>query len=353
MAGLKRLATSLWLAFVAVQLLCCQFPNYNLLPADGPGGDGGTSPGASGSSPAAGASSGGDGGSAGSSQPPVCEESQACLPVAPAGWLGPVALWQGESGEDLPDCPAGYGNPADLHASPSGDPAECSCTCTAMDQTCDGVTSVTIYGDLGCQDACETVTEEGCSAVSDCSGNSVSISVPLVEPAGRCEVAVTKQVGSIQWQQDARLCELEQELEACGAEQTCVPTPSPPFASQLCVYRVVRAGQDAPPCPDSYPNGPESLFTSFEDERDCGECDCSGPSGGECGGHVNVSNNGCDAGVPYDIGTGCKQLQLQGDKPSSVSVDYTMKPGTCGVASPPEPIGEAVPSGNFRAVCCL
>ncbi len=347
-AGVKRLATSFWLAFAAVVLPGCQFPNYNVPAVDAQGGA--SNAGASGNASVAGVSGGG--GSGGSSQPPLCEDGQECVPAAPGGWLGPIAYWQGKSGSELPDCPDGYADETDLHAEPSGAPAACSCSCAAMDQTCEDVAQVELFGDLGCQSTCETATTDGCTAIDGCTGNSVSIDVAEREPSGRCEVSMTKQVGSISWQRDARLCALTDVPEACGSEHQCTPTPSAPFASQLCVYRVVRAGQAAPPCPDSYPNGPDELYTAFEDERECGECECSGPDGGTCGGQVNVSANACDAGTAYQIGSGCKQLILNAP-PKNVEVHYTMTPGTCGIASEPEPIGAVVPSGNYHAVCCL
>lgn len=289
----------------------------------------------------------------GGGQPPLCSEGLSCQPVPPAGWLGPVAYWQGESGEEVPDCPEGYAEPMDLHADPDGAPADCSCTCKAEELECGGAQEVTIYGDLSCNNACATAGPQECTpaAVSGCSGAMLSMHVPEKDPTGSCAADVKTELTSPRWHRDARFCELATEVDDCGAEQACFPTPSGGFSSQLCVYRVVLAGQAAPECPDEYPNR-DLLYSSFKDERDCGDCDCEGPSGGSCVGEVIIgTNSDCSSFTnKYVIG---EDDCLQISKPSHIEVTYMMTPGSsCAPAGDPEPIGEVVPSGNYHAVCC-
>ncbi|RYZ07555.1 MAG: hypothetical protein EOO73_11290 [Myxococcales bacterium] len=343
---MKRLATGFWLALAALQLPSCQFPNYNLLLDEPVGGDSGASSGGAGS----GSPTGGASGMGGTSEPPLCDEGLSCQPDAPAGWLGPVAYWQGPIADELPDCPEGYAEPTDLNADLAAPPLGCTCSCTAKDLTCEGVKNVSIYNDLGCKNVCFTSTDLQCSEVTTCNGASVSLGSSLAAPTGSCAVSV-KVVDREPptWERATRFCALQVDVDECDAEQSCFPTPAAPFASQLCVYRVVLAGQAPPECPEEYPNGPEQLYSTFEDGRACGECECEGPMGGSCGGTVSYGSNiDCTRSDEYTIGSGCRII----DKPSHLSVQYAMKPGSCGVATEPEPTGEAVPSGNYHAVCC-
>lgn len=288
----------------------------------------------------------------GSSQPPLCDEGLDCQPTAPAGWLGPVAYWQGPNGDEPPECPDGYAEPIDLHADPEGAPADCACTCTARDLKCGTTDEVTIYNDLGCANVCGTTGPRECgpAPVSGCSGNRVSIDVPRRQPTGRCVAAVEPTVTTARWKRDARFCELKVDVDECGDGGACFPTPSGGFSSQLCVYRVVLAGKPAPECPNEYPNQ-ELLYDSFEDERGCGECECAGPMGGSCTGEVILSTDSdCSTVVDrYVIG---KDECLEIAKPSHIAVEYVRAGGTCSVGTEPEPTGDVVPSGNYHAVCC-
>lgn len=293
--------------------------------------------------------SSGPGGSAGA-EPSLCAEGQVCQPAAPDGWLGPVAYWEGEAGSTLPECPEGYENPTDLHAEPSGDPLECECTCSPTPQKCGTTDDITLFSDLDCNNACAHAGSQACTAISGCSGASLSIFAPVSQPAGSCEAKVSEGVKSTAaWQRDARFCDVVGTEDECG-DQSCFPTPTAPFASQLCVYRVVRDGQRAPACPEEYPDGPELLYTTFVDERTCGECECTGLIGGACKGEVTIGNTpSCT--VPedtYTLGEPCAVVQ----SPEFVAVEYALTPGTCGVESEPEALGDVVPSGNFHAVCC-
>lgn len=345
MAGLKRLATGVWLAFAAaLQLPSCQFPNYNVTPDEGSGGEGGSAgaAGPTGGSEAAGAG--------GVEEGSPCDKGLSCEPVAPGAWLGPVAYWQGAHGSKLPECPEGYAKPVDLHARPVGDPVTCSCTCTPSVQKCNSPSDVKIFSDLGCANECAKASSLACSAVNACSGASVSIYAPVSEPSGSCIVDVQQgDPPPVDWEQDARFCELDVDVESCPGEAACFPTPLRPFASQLCVYQLLVAGQRPPTCPEEYPTGPELLYEVWDDQRACGECECAGPDGGRCNGEVTYgSSSDCSQSSKYVIGADCKEIP----KPSHWQVHYSMVPGRCSVATEPEPVGAVVPSGNYHALCC-
>ena len=371
--GLRSAALMGAMAFlVGIGLPSCQFPEYDLAP---PGnGQAGTA--AEAGAPTSGASSGGmaaDGGAAGmggaggaggdETEPDVaCGTGMACTAALPAGWLGPVAYLRGNAAKpgepaSLPDCPDGYGDPSDLHTGILAAPAECSCSCTAKNQACDTAPSVSIFTDLGCQNGCFQASTLACTAVSGCNGSQGSLQVEAPAPSGTCAAKVTSRpLGAVTWQYDARLCSLETaEMGTCtGAGELCIPTPDRPYASRLCVFRVVPEGQDLPDCPASYPNARDALYESFADERRCSDCSCGGPTGGSCAGKLTLSNaSSCtSSGFDYTLDSGCKSFSLASPPARLSAVQYTLTPGTCGIASDTGPIGGAIPSGSATAVCC-
>jgi hypothetical protein len=348
---MKLLACGFWLALAALHLGSCQFPSYEIrTEADGAGENaGGSPPGGTGGTPTAG--NGGEGGNGGNVSPPLCGEEESCQPETPNGWLGPVAFYIDDSDKEVPDCPEGYGDPIDLHADPVGEPLTCECACTPIEQKCETPGRVRIYGNLNCGDPCADAGATECTNVTGCSGNDLSIGAPVMPPIGKCRADVTSTYGERGWARSARLCEADGGSEECGAAQSCFPTPPDPFASQLCVYRVVLEGQAAPTCPEAYPSGPHLLYSTFEDERKCGPCTCQGLTGGKCEGQVTINAAECGQATSlatYKIGDAC--LKIQDVK--TVVTRYMMTPGTCGVAEEPVTVGEIVPTGRFHAVCC-
>lgn len=170
---------------------------------------------------------------------------------------------------------------------------------------------------------------------------------------GSCAPKVEREVTPAAWQRDARLCELSStERGACTEDgQQCVPTPTKPFSSQVCVYRVVLEGEQIPSCPASYPRA-DVLYSTFTDQRGCGPCSCAGPTGGRCEGTVTISSaEDCAHGFEYGIGTGCQLFSLPGGS-AHASVSPELTQGTCKATALPEPTGAVKPSGNATVVCC-
>lgn len=321
-------------------LWSCQFPEYHAPTQAG------------GAAGAGGAATGGDvsGGGGAASE---CEQPDACVAV-PAGWLGPIAFWDSKSSGQQPPCPEGYESPRDLHAEPSTDDATCSCTCDALGESCAGVTEVALYYDLTCQTLCAHATPNECNSIAGCTGNKGSMRALVAAPAnGSCTANVTKGGPQAVWQRDARFCELSRtERGSCAsAGQQCVPTPDMPFASQVCVYRVVLEGDPLPTCPAGYER-PDVLYSELTDQRGCGPCECAGPSGGRCEGKVIISDGEeCSSGFEYEIGSGCQPYSL-GESASLALVAPVLSPGSCTVAAEPVPSGTVTPTGNATIVCC-
>jgi hypothetical protein len=348
-------------ALVGLGVYGCQFPEYDL--ARGPGGQAGNAIGGFAEDPAGGAAAEGNtagmGGAGGTPTipPRPCGIGKACASELPAGWLGPVAYWQAKVGElaEPPDCPDGYVDPSDLHTGLDAPDGDCSCSCTSTDQVCDKGANVSVFVDLGCQTECSQAAPLACTAISGCNGSQGSVLADPRTPSGSCEPKVTSHaLEPVSWQYDARLCSLETaEMGTCtGTGELCAPTPRPPFASQLCVFRVVPEGQDLPECPAAYPNARDPLFGSFTDERACSTCSCSAPKGGRCSGKLTLSTGqSCGNTFEYTLGSGCKPFGLS-TPPTQLGAEYTLVPGTCGIADDTEPTGGAIPSGSATVVCC-
>ncbi len=158
------------------------------------------------------------------------------------------------------------------------------------------------------------------------------------------------------WLNDARLCEANDASVCEDPGQVCAPTPPSPYLSQLCVMRVIGAGQTPPQCPAGYLTANEALYARFSDTRGCSECGCSGVTGGSCSGKfVMSSGSDCNGSVDYTPGSLCKPFDLgpgAGVQPTHVGNQFTVVPGNCSVASPPQGTGRAEPSGQVTVVCC-
>ena len=381
--------TGMMSVIVSMALPACRFPEYGFTNGGGgsagafaggmsnaPGGapgDGGESGGNAGGGDAGGGNAGGgdagegnaDGGNAGGGNAggaggaePVRCPTQACVPGAPGGWVGPIAFWEGTAGvpSALPACPAGYASATDLNRALNAPPGACTCTCAAQGQVCDENTTLHIYTDMTCATPCATASPKTCDAVSGCTGSQGSLRADTPTPSGgSCQATVSAPVTAT-WQYSARLC-LASDMGTCvDPSQVCAPTPGSPYASQVCVMSVVLEGHALPACPADYPNPNEPLYETFLDGRGCTACGCGSPTGGSCSGNLLLSGGGdCSGGVEYSLGSGCKQFNLGSGtiQPSHVGGQYTVVPGTCSVASAAHANGGiATPNGSVTVVCC-
>jgi hypothetical protein len=358
-------------ALVSSALPACQFPGYYVTKGgtggDGSAGQGGdaganvagssTSPGGV---PADGGEGGGDAAGAGGErmQPPTPCAVQDCVPRAPAGWLGPVAFWQGKAvaADKRPGCPQGYGQAIDVHRDLNAPDGTCQCTCAAQGQVCDGNTTLEIFDDLSCANRCATVSPHACDAVSGCTGSQGSLRAGPATPTGGSCRATLSAPPAATWLVDARLCGSVGAV--CEEEgQVCAPTPSAPFFSELCVMRVLADGSDLPECPDAYPIRRGAFYDEdgFTDDRGCTACGCSGVTGGSCSGTLSISTGSdCSSDASYTLDSGCKTFNLGSGnvRPSHVGGHYTLVPGACSVASASHATGSAAPSGSVTLVCC-
>ena len=361
---------------VSLALPACQFPDYGI--ASGGVGSGGTAVGgvsgdagaaagpgeeggASGASGASGAAGSDDGGTGGTAPAPVPCPVESCVPKAPTDWQGPVALWDDVAGSlnPLPSCPEGYAKPADLHHGINQPMDGCKCSCAAKGQSCSTNTTLFLYEDQKCEamPPCATVSAPSslmCNAVSGCihSGGSMKAGIPTPS-GGSCEPAVSAKAPA-SWQYDSRVCEATFANLCEDRRQVCAPRPTSPYSSKLCVMNVFGEGDPLPACPAEYPSR-KVLNRSFADNRQCSACTCSGLSGGSCMGKLTLSAEAdCSGDFEYKLGDGCVPFALVGNnvRPSSVSAQYDLTPGTCSVTSQSTTTGMASTNGSTTVVCC-
>lgn len=271
-----------------------------------------------------------------------CEDEKcgpyfACVPTVPAGWQGPVALWEGEG--DAPSCnaagyyPVGQGSlptrllePAEESVCP-----ECSCTPVA-DAGCNGA-SVAYYASEDCSGAAVTVTaSDSCSEVTVATA---ALSARLTAPpaTGAC-VPVETGAGTSPpvALAAARSCG-EPALGAlgCSDDALCLARPLLPFLSSVCIFR-----EGALDCPTEFPDRRETFFRLNSDGRTCRPCRCGVPT---CVGAVSDATDdaGCSNSTRLSPGD-C--TSLAGDEDESRFVQYdagagaTCQPGLTG------PVGE-------------
>lgn len=371
--------------FVGSLLPACQFPNFNVVQSGGAGSlsvggasgiagtrdEGGAPPAEGGAGEGAESTSGGKGGSGGGGGGPESCPPDACEPLAPSGWRGPIAFWEGTAAEaeDPPDCPPGYTDPSDWLSELNAPDGECKCTCAQEGQTCAKNTELLIYPDQNCGQSCGTVTSPADSACTtvvapDCTGSQGTIhgERPTVS-GGTCKPKYTP-IPEATWERGARIC-MPSDLQVCtGSEQVCAPKPPQPYVELSCVMKELMPGQGTPVCPEGFRNAKARLYTEYTDDRGCTTCVCGTLTGGSCTGSVSLysggdcsdSNGGSAGGPPtYTLGAPCQKFDLgpgSGVHPARLRAAYDLTPGSCSVVTGSTAKGTAVESGASVFVCC-
>jgi hypothetical protein len=288
---------------------------------------------------------------------PTCA-GYACAAAAPAGWLGPVALY--EDAPAPPACPAGYGIAADSSGGLTAPGADCTCACSASGQSC-SAPAAQFYSDVSCSpgSACSTavsVPSGSCTPVAPCGGASVSFNAPT--PAwsgGTCTPMATADAGPWAFTTQARLCSWSGSADipgGCGlATDQCLKKPTGLFQTSFCIYHV----GDPPPssCPPGAYANRRVYFSSAVDTRQCTTCSCaSPPTGGGCSGSIALYSGSTCAGTPAGTLTFGTTACLSLTSPMRALGSYTATVGTCAAASGGVAAG-AVQGTGATTVCCM
>jgi len=306
------------------------------------GGAGATSSGGDGARSSGG--NGGDFGTGGLGDP--CPGGGVCVPQAPDGWEGPVALVQSGTG------PVGFSGEfplerATLVAEPTDEPYECAaCSCgDPSNQACQLEQGESYPGDnCSGSPAVLPTPAEDCNAFP-AAGNIGSIEYPngVLTSPGSCAPQGGGASGKPSaFDQDVTLCDVAGSAPSCGAgDNACLPAPEGPFANTYCIYRPGDVE-----CPDNTYKKDLHYNEEGTDGRDCSDCECEVPSG-PCSATIGVYA-GCDGALVASGLTGtCIVASVTGGGIKLLELE----PVAC-AASGGEPIGQAN-LGSEVTVCCI
>lgn len=223
-----------------------------------------------------------------------------CLPNAPAGWIGPSAVYDGPSAGKPSACPNPY-NQKELEAFQGMDAGPASCNCGSpvfAGAVCQS--SISVYGSSSCNSfpsSGGTITNSGC--VKPNVSAYVTITQPTVTDAGACafpDPATIVPPPTFVSQNVS--CGMPQAT-GCPAAQSCVttPVPSQPF-TRLCIH------QDGDsPCPIAEYSKRFVAYRNLDDTRGCSPCSGT-PTGGMCGNKWDVAGTivQCNAVATHSVG---------------------------------------------------
>ena len=232
-------------------------------------------------------------------QDPKCQSGFTCVPVLPAGWSGPLALYAGAG--PAPDCLTSGGYPTVKQNANSGlNPGSASCpTCTCdgttgvgceasiilmTDGTCAGgpcwggeagllqcgsapFNNITVPNGLACSLLPTLISSNGAGAKGAWMG-------PLTSTGGVCAPKSTgsKTIPTPTWNQTIRACgDGPTTGKGCGTGK-CMPRPAGGFGNSVCIHRV---GDQACPAPFSTKT---LAHLNYSDARDCSACACDPPN---------------------------------------------------------------------------
>jgi hypothetical protein len=280
----------------------------------------------------------------------------ACAAVAPTGWQGPFALYEGNAA-NAPSCGAVTQELAANANLASPPPAQCaSCTCQnatgascgtiqiePQDNTCGGTgfkeqiaINTCVYRGYG------TLVSGGYAA------GGVRFSLPPVT-GGSCAPTVAKPTPTkpaVSWAITAVGCTtLVPTTPGCPAGQVCSAIPAPPFFSKLCVAQ----DGDVSACPGAPYSQRHLYYKGLSDTRDCAACNCGGPNPAQCAATVSTgTDTTCNAPENVTAAPACLVRDPGGFY--YMKATTTLPTVTC-PASGGAAIGTATPAQPVT-VCC-
>lgn len=275
--------------------------------------------------------------------------SCACVGAPPAGWEGPVSLWEGSGA--APECAGDY--PAkglDAFRDPNAPDPICSCACgDPTGITCPTSFALDIYGSPACGAAekCDTVniTTGACTNVQTKCTFADGVSGGPTPAGGSCAPqAGNAVVPPWSWKANVRTCMTKRPpaRESCDGAEVCVPLPAAPMLPRPCIF---MSGDVA--CPAGGYGVKHVVYGGADDQRKCTPCTCGAPTGATCSASIT---KGCSTtGPKVTLPTTCSPL---GD-PISVGL----------FAAPIPSGGSCAPTGGKRegalvptsptTVCCV
>ena len=310
---------------------------------------------------------------------PDCTEASgnglvyACVPRPPAGWSGPVALYDDAAELPVPDCPATFFQTPifEGHAELDVAPANCSpCTCSLSGVTCSAPVAEEFASGPACGGQCGWTSQppnpplefsaNSCMGIEfNDSGNCpppVSGRVSGSTPSGTASCVPSTQTPSIPpiaWHDIARACHAPSSDKGCDEGFLCAPRPSHPFEPNLCIVRLAEGDVD---CPEGPYSQKFVFYRDANDTRSCTACSCGSPSNVRCEGEVKAysGTTGCineDGSIPLGACGGFGAATQQGDKYVKLFRAFVEAKATC-LASGGTAIGTVTPT-RPQTICCM
>ncbi|MFO0659901.1 MAG: hypothetical protein U0165_08740 [Polyangiaceae bacterium] len=229
---------------------------------------------------------------------PQCTPATTCVTTAlPSGWSGPVSLYDGAPANE-PACPSSYPTQAFLgNRNITGAAAQCS-TCTCSDPSggsCVLPTQATVTDAQCGMSATYGGLLDLSSTIGTCAGNnyvggsvcgpndnaacSVSLQVPATTVTGASCVPSNENpnIPAVSATLGKACGSPATNTAGCGTNQACVPKPSSPFSSGLCIQ---HSGDVS--CPAGAFVQKKVYYEGIVDTRTCTACSCGDAGGGTC-----------------------------------------------------------------------
>jgi hypothetical protein len=222
---------------------------------------------------------------------PDCSAGFVCTPPAPAGWLGPAALWQGTDVPPFRLCPDN-GYQQGLGGGWTGiiaEPALCAdCTCSAPE----GASCATANLSFGNPGTCGGLTLPTTILANVCQSFRLRLDARSVgwdsAPAtgGACQSGTDgdSTLPPVRWSRYAAACYNPRPGGGCSSGG-CLPRPAAPFGGGICI---TQTGDLA--CPSPYTER-FLYYGGLLDNRSCTACSCASPSGATCSGSVLLGSD--------------------------------------------------------------
>lgn len=281
-----------------------------------------------------------------------------CADAIPAGWTGPVTLFEqsGTPAPVAPSCPTAFPTDAyDGNTDLVATAPTCACACGPGTGAQCGSSSVQFFTDTQCMTPCNAGSyglPPGLCVTTGCSGanpGSFRLTAPGISFAGSCTPMPMSTIPPWTWSTTARACGTTPGAGECSGGGVCVATPPAPFA-KVCV---VQSG--AVSCPPGAYSVVHALYKGVSDSRACSGCSCGTPAGTSCTGaqvegfSMNTGTcGGTEVTLPFGPSCATVGVTINGEQETTPP---TAANGTC-VASGGQASGTAAPA-TPTTVCCM
>lgn len=235
-----------------------------------------------------------------------CSAGFRCVPQAPVGWQGPVAIYVGAAATPAPSCGSSWGTERVLNGGAVTAPdATCnSCTCGAPTGGSCGLPTISIYdGAMTCSGLLTTLSP---AAAGTCytfglmgggSDTAMSSAVPVAND-GSCPPSGggVATLPAPSWELAAVVCsDSPASAGGCGATTRCAPSPAAPFTIAFCIS---QDGDVA--CPAEFPDR-TLVYAGVMDGRGCSACGCGSPNNRTCSGTVSLWPSSSCTGIETQV----------------------------------------------------